>query len=284
MRQLPKILLIDDNETNVLLVTKILEHSDYIVKSVFHSREALEVLKNEEFDLVLLYIMMPEIDGFEVLDFIKKNLQLTLPVIMLTACHEKRYIDRALDMGADDYLKKPTRKKELLEAIHNALGETSGSESDTTKNKWFDKYFGSALRTFAKKKTVMIVDDNVSDVILLEHALEEKKYKVISSHDGGEALEMAINEKPDIILLDILLPGMDGIELLKRIKQEESLMATPVLMVSCIHEHNYIQKAMEYGIESYVTKPYRLNKLVSLIEEVVSESKEKPSKSIKFLT
>lgn len=287
------ILIIDDNQTNVLLIQRILEGYNYNVSAILDSSEVVDVLANNHYDLILLDIMMPGIDGFEILEMInEKNIK--TPVIMVSACHEKRYVTKAFENGAYDYLKKPVRKRELIESVEKALvSEQIDFEKreekvmEKTESKaaggWFEKYFSSAIRNLSKKKRILVVDDNVSDVILLEHALEEKEYKIISAFDGNSAVEMAVNEKPDLIMLDILLPGIDGMEVLRRIREDAVTADIPVVMVSCIHEHQYIQKAMDLGIESYITKPYKLNKLIDLVDEVFEEQvSTRGARSMKF--
>ncbi|MBU0765396.1 MAG: response regulator [Bacteroidetes bacterium] len=273
-----KILVVDDNRTNVLLIRKILESEGMEVTQALEGEEAFRLLGESTFDLVLLDIMMPDIDGFEVLATIRKDYN-SVPVIMVSACHEKRNIKMAFDKGAVEYIKKPFRKKELLAKVTDVLNggrstyrdyEVYGSE---IKNQsWFEKYFSSALKSFRKRKSVLIADDSISDVMLLEHALEEKNYRVLSAFDGNSALETICGERPDLVLLDIVMPGKDGIEVLQSMKGNPDTKDIPVIMISVIHEHEYIQKTMSLGIEAYVTKPYKLTKLVEIVEDVFNET------------
>ncbi|MBI4649551.1 MAG: response regulator [Bacteroidia bacterium] len=280
MKTKAKILSIDDNKTNNLLIQRILE-SDYQVIPVYSGSEAIELLQTEQYDLILLDIMMPGVDGFKVMEFVREKYPST-PVIMVTACHEKRYLEQAFAKGAFDYIKKPYRKNELLIKVKNALyGKIRDlieieEKTDSIKPKkevsWFDKYFGSAIKFIKKRKTILIVDDNISDIILLEHALEEKNFNVLSAFDGNSALEMIQHNQPDLIITEIIMPGKDGIELLKSIRNIQSIKNIPVIIVSVIHEHEYIQKTMELGIEAYVTKPYMLNKMLEIIEDIFNET------------
>ena len=107
--------------------------------------------------------------------------------------------------------------------------------------------------------------------MMLTHVLEENNFKVLTAFNGSSALEILETETPDLVLLDIVLPGIDGLEVLKTIRSFENLKNIPVIIVSVIHEHGYIQRALDLKISAYVTKPYRLNHLREVIEDVMSE-------------
>lgn len=270
------ILIVDDNKTNLLLLKNVLEKEGFRVGALESGKDVINVINMEEYHLVLLDIMMPEVDGFQVLDYIKSSGS-NIPVIMLSACHERKYVEKANELGADEYIKKPFIKKDLLNKVYSLLNISQEidlqPERKITKkanSSWFEKYFGSALRG-RKKKKICVVDDSITDVMLLEHALEEENYKVVSAYDGNTAVETIINEQPDLILLDILLPGINGIEVLKAIRNNPLTENIPAVMITVIHDHEYVQSAMELGIEAYVNKPYKLKMLVEIIDDIFKE-------------
>lgn len=122
MRNTPNILVVDDFETNILLLQNILKEAGFGVKSAFSGYEALEIISKEELDLVLLDILMPGISGMEVLEQIKADARTQgIPVIMVTAIHEIKSVRTAMSIGAQDYIKKPINKDELLFKITETL-------------------------------------------------------------------------------------------------------------------------------------------------------------------
>lgn len=117
-----KILIVDDSSTNNLLFQNILEAEGYNVVVATDGKSALNIVPNEMPDLILLDIMMPEIDGFEVLENLKGNQELkNIPVIILTARRDSLSMKRGLDLGAEDFLIKPIGMTEILDKIEVAL-------------------------------------------------------------------------------------------------------------------------------------------------------------------
>ena len=113
------------------------------------------------------------------------------------------------------------------------------------------------------KKTVLIVDDEKMILNLLSHNLTKEGYNVIEAVDGMEAIEIAQNNKPDLILLDVMLPKMDGLTVCKRIK---SLMNVPILMVTAKDEELDKIVGLELGADDYITKPFSIRELLARVK------------------
>ena len=121
-----KILVVDDNEKNVELLEAILQAAGFEVLKAYNGKQAIEMTGKERPDLLLLDIMMPELDGFQVCGILRKDPQNAgLPVIMVTAKDKESDIVQSLERGADDYIVKPINKKELLSKIEDMLAKAS---------------------------------------------------------------------------------------------------------------------------------------------------------------
>ncbi len=117
-----RILIVDDNEKNVELLEAILQAADFEVLKAYNGKQAIEMAGKERPDLLLLDIMMPQLDGFQVCEILRKDSQNAgLPVIMVTAKDKESDIVQSLERGADDYIVKPINKKELLGKIGDML-------------------------------------------------------------------------------------------------------------------------------------------------------------------
>lgn len=121
-----------------------------------------------------------------------------------------------------------------------------------------------------KQKKILIVDDEPNIVMSLEYAFKKKDFGVFIARDGTEALEIAEKERPHIILLDIMMPQMDGYETLKRIKGNEVLAHTKVVFLSAKSKEKDIEKGMKLGADGYMTKPFSIKKIVSDVEEMIA--------------
>ena len=117
-----------------------------------------------------------------------------------------------------------------------------------------------------EQKKILIVDDEPNIVMSLEYAFKKKDFEVFIARDGTEALEIAINERPDLILLDIMMPEMDGFETLKRVKNNQDLNHTKVVFLSAKSKEKDIEKGLKMGADGYMTKPFSIKKVITDIE------------------
>ena len=126
MNNVKNILIVDDFETNILLLENILLEAGFEVKSAYSGFEAMEIIKKGNLDLILLDILMPGVSGMEVLQLVKSNAETkNIPVIMVTAVHEAKSVRSAMSFGAFDYIKKPINKEELLYKITDTFQSTT---------------------------------------------------------------------------------------------------------------------------------------------------------------
>ena len=123
-----------------------------------------------------------------------------------------------------------------------------------------------------KAKRILIVDDEPNIVMSLEYAFKKKSYDVFIARDGTEAFEIAKAESPQVVLLDIMMPKMDGYETLKKIKQVAHLKNAKVVFLSAKSKENDIEKGMSLGAYDYVTKPFSVKKLIEKVEIMITET------------
>jgi len=128
----------------------------------------------------------------------------------------------------------------------------------------------------SKKKTtqakILIVDDEIDIVNTVQYRLKSCDFDVITANDGKEGLEKVISEKPDLVLLDINMPIMDGHEMLERIRSRPDLKNIPVIMLTAYSDRRDISKAADLGIEHYVTKPFDFTDLMEKISKALESS------------
>ena len=113
------------------------------------------------------------------------------------------------------------------------------------------------------KKTILIVDDEKTIVDMLVYNLQKEGYNTLEAGDGEKAVEIALNEKPDLVLLDIMLPKMDGLAVCKRIRQSLNI---PILMISAKDEEIDKILGLELGADDYITKPFSVRELMARVK------------------
>jgi two-component system cell cycle response regulator len=123
--------------------------------------------------------------------------------------------------------------------------------------------------SFLPQSTVLIVDDNAQNVELLQAFLETLPVKIVTAHDGVEALERVRQHNPDLILLDIMMPRMSGFQVCKRIKSDAETKDIQVLMVTALNELGDIEQATECGTDDFVSKPVNKFELLTRVKSLL---------------
>lgn len=214
--------------------------------------EMLEIAKRHSIvatpDLIILDVNMPEMNGFDVLEALKKNPETqAIPVIMLTRKDEDENIIRGFSQGAADYITKPFDTADLAKRVLSSL------ERHNTK--------------------ILIVDDDEMIQSLLFQRFHRMGYTVFTARDGEEALACMIKDQPDITILDVMMPGIDGISVLKQMKSNPKLKDIPVIMLTAKDQHNNILQGLESGAHDYITKPFNLEELVARASGILQRGK-----------
>lgn len=114
-------------------------------------------------------------------------------------------------------------------------------------------------------KKILIVDDEPNIVMTLEYAFKKKDFEVYIARDGGEAMHILETSIPDVVLLDIMMPNVDGYQTLEHIKKNEALKNTKVVFLTAKNKISDIEKGVKLGADKYLTKPFSIKKIVSEI-------------------
>ncbi len=125
----------------------------------------------------------------------------------------------------------------------------------------------------ATKSTIMVVDDDPDIVTLLRARLEQREFNVMCAYSGLQALAGLEKQKPDLILLDIMMPEMDGFEVLRRLKAAPETSSIPVILLSALDKLKDISKGYEIGADHYITKPFKSAHLMTVIDHLLSGDK-----------
>lgn len=118
-------------------------------------------------------------------------------------------------------------------------------------------------------KKILIVDDEPNIIMSLEYTFKKNNFEVFIARDGQEALDILENQIPNIIILDVMMPNVDGYATLEQIKQNEKLKNCKVIFLSAKNKESDIQKGLDLGASSYMTKPFSLKKLVDKVNELL---------------
>lgn len=118
-------------------------------------------------------------------------------------------------------------------------------------------------------RKILIVDDEPNIVMTLEYAFKKNNFEVFIARDGSEALQILESQTPNVVLLDIMMPNVDGYETLKLIKQNQQLQNTKVIFVTAKNKASDIEKGLKLGANKYITKPFSIKKILSEVQELL---------------
>jgi phosphate regulon transcriptional regulator PhoB len=125
------------------------------------------------------------------------------------------------------------------------------------------------------KEKILIVDDERDIIKMLDYNLKKEGFRVISAYDGEDAIDSALKERPDLIVLDLMLPGLDGLEVCKTIKKENKTANIPIIMLTAKAQEADKIVGLELGADDYITKPFSPRELIARIKAVLRRVKEK---------
>ncbi len=239
------ILLVEDSEPAIIQMQDILNEQGYHVKIARNGKEALSQIEISLPDAMILDLMMPEVDGFQVLGAIRSMPKTSeIPVLILTAKHVSKEELKFLKSNHISQLiqKGSISKKDLLSSVDSMVSGMS------TVIQQVD------LGSDAPKPTILVVEDNPDNRMTVK-ALLQDSYEILEAADGETGIEAALKSKPDLILLDISLPSIDGFQVLDAIRKEKVTAHIPIVALTARVMTGDREKILDYGFDEYVSKP-----------------------------
>ena len=266
-----EVLVVDDNATNRRIVEESLRTWGIKVTSVDGGKAALEEMKKAEitgrpFSIVLVDYMMPGMDGFELTEKIRADPSIAnATVIMLTSAGQRGDAARCLELGISAYLLKPINQQQLLKTM-------TGSLQKNTVNKTGSSFLTRhSIRESQRSLNILLAEDNPINQKLAVRLIQRMGHKVSIALNGRQALEAIETEKFDIILMDVQMPEMDGLEATQAIRTRESLTGRPRVPIIAITAHAMAgdrDRCLEAGMDGYVSKPLNAQELFEVIENI----------------
>jgi len=260
-----RLLVVEDDAADRLSIRALLEHDDIEIDSVGSGKEALSELHNQAFDCVVLDLRLPDMSGFEVLEDLSRDESLRdIPIVVFTGKELTLEEDARLHTIARSIVVKgvesperlldetalflhrvvtalPAEKQQMIERLHRSDDDLVG-------------------------KPVLIVDDDVRNIFALSSVLERRGMKVVSASTGHEAIA-TLKSTPEvsIVLMDIMMPGMDGYETMQFIRQNPKYRRLPIIALTAKAMKGDREKCLEAGASDYLAKPVNTEQLLSAL-------------------
>ena len=293
-----KILIVEDDVVLREVLAEKLNQKGYEVISVEDGEVALFEINKQIPDLILLDILMPRKGGMEVMEDLSKDEKLNkIPIIVISNSGQPVEVQRARELGAKEFLIKAVfDPNEVLEKVEKVLKETGGidatsfgNDTDSGEEKvniieLNEKTDNSTVSTndagdpaSAKgqkggQRKVLVVEDDKFLRELFVRKMFNEGFDVESAVDSIQVFEILSVKKPEVILLDLILPGVDGFEILAQIKKDDDLKDIPVMVISNLGQKEDIDRAMDLGASDFLIKAnYTLDEIITRVLNVLQK-------------
>lgn len=237
------VLIVGEDATSSDLMNEILNENGHHVDIVETGEKAITELNNNQiFDFIITEINMPVVDGFMFLKYIKSKPRFDkIPILMASTVTDKESIIRSIELGAADYIVKPINKEMFLVKVKNIINKLP--------------------------KSVLVVDDDKMILELLQKVIERQGYKTLIATSGEEALKLLDKHNVGIVISDIEMPSMSGMELLSQIKKTYNEL--PVLMITGKNNSHTKFNIKESKADGIIKKPFKNYEITQRISSLI---------------
>ena len=266
------VLVVDDLADSRLVMRKMLESLTFNVETASSGLDALSRLednhlRNNPIELIMMDWKMPGMDGIEVARKIRQEMNLTMPIIMMTAFGREEQRIQAEAAGIDGFLVKPIYPSTLFDAIMDGFGK--GGAKDANYKKGFTTR-ASIYRKPLKGLHILVAEDNPTNQQVAQAILEKAGIAVTIVGDGDAAVEAVRHHDFDAVLMDIQMPRMNGFEATRRIRELPRGKSVPIVAMTAHAMKGDEEKCLEVGMNGYVSKPVNQDRLFHTLWRLLS--------------
>lgn len=264
-KSLKRLLIVEDDEIQRNAIIELIGHDDVAITAVSTGKEAIEELRKVRYDCMVLDLMLTDITGFELLDQIRDDAQLNdLPIIIYTGKELDSKEELKLRKYAESIIIKDVKSPERLLDETTLFLHRVEANLPEDKRKILQNLYNK--ETLFEGKRILLVDDDIRNVFALSSVLESYRMDVTFAENGREAIELLEkNRNYDLVLMDMMMPEMDGYEAMTRIRQIPEFEKLPIIALTAKAMKDDRGKCIEAGASDYVKKPIQTDQLLSLM-------------------
>lgn len=247
---MPKILYVEDDQFISEIYMRKFQASGFEVKNAVTGKEVLRDLKNDLYDLMLLDLVIPEMSGVDVLRELKENPEfkgIDVRIVVFSNLSSEEDRKQCLDYGADGFISKTELSPSgVVEEVNRYLHQFE----EQNKNAGF-RQEGVEVIVEAqpkKDKKILFIEDEQVFIDMFTRRLKAEGYEVVAKQNGIEGLEIASAESFDLIISDVMMPGLQGHEMIEKLRESEHGRTMPIFLLSVSIEENQFKELVESGI------------------------------------
>ncbi|KJF27664.1 hypothetical protein TZ02_07190 [Clostridium aceticum] len=260
-----RILVIEDDENFANYIKTVIEKKGFRTLVATNGEEGLIYAKEYTIEGIILDLVLPDMSGMEVLRELKSTSELKgIPVHIISSWKKH---DKAEQMGAIGYQEKPLSEEDIV-GVLSKLTAFGGKEKE---GHYLTPKTNKDHSLHLQGKKIMIVDDDPKNIFVLAAALEDYGGEILEAYDGEAALEKLKEEKVDLVLMDIMMPNMDGFQTIEAIRQDEVLKDIPIIAITAKSLKGDREKCIEVGANDYISKPVNYETLIQLVKAWINK-------------
>ncbi|MFD1884138.1 response regulator [Paenibacillus wenxiniae] len=261
---LKQLLIVEDDEIQRKSIIELIGHDDVAITAVSTGQEALQELDSKRYDCMVLDLMLTDMTGFELLDRIRDDQRLRdLPIIIYTGKELDNKEETQLRKYAESIIVKDVKSPERLLDETTLFLHRVEADLPEDKRRILQKLHNK--ETLFEGKRILLVDDDVRNVFALSSVLEGYRMEVTFAENGREAVELVEQQEFDLVLMDMMMPEMDGYEAMRLIRQMPEHDKLPIIALTAKAMKDDRSKCIEAGASDYVKKPIQTDQLLSLM-------------------
>lgn len=267
------VLIVEDDKDLLAALKAKLEREGYRTLTAQDGVEALTLMKQKP-DGVLLDLLLPKKSGMEVLEEIHSSPEWkSIPVIIISNSGQEVEIERAEKLGARDYLVKTDfTPQEVLDKLTPLVPSPSQKNNPGPSDDPEPERPRNVINEELQRGLVLVVEDDAFLRRLLVEKLKKEGFKVEAVEGGKEALEFMQKNPPALVLLDLVMPGLDGFQVLQEMKKNPDTKGTAVIVLSNLGEKEHIDRAKSLGADEYMVKAhFILDEIVDKVAKVMTQ-------------
>jgi CheY-like chemotaxis protein len=262
-RPVKNLLLVEDDEIQTMSIRELIGNGDVKTTVVATGKEALEAIKTGKYDCMVLDLGLPDMPGTELLEQIKNSTAMrSLPIVIYTARELVQEESARLKRLAESILIKDVRSPERLLDETAMLLHRNVSRLPEKQRRMLEMLHREAL----EGRKVLLVDDDIRNIFAMTSVLERFKMRVVSAENGRDGIQMLIDQPDiDIVLMDIMLPMMDGYTTIRAIREISEFKELPIVAVTAKAMKGDREKCLAAGASDYICKPVEAEQLRSVL-------------------
>ena len=247
-----RILIIEDEANNLDVARRIVAGAGHEALSATDGQSGLDLATQEHPDAVLVDLLLPKLDGWAITRALRAQpWAAKIPIIAVSALAMQKDRDRASEAGCDAFITKPYAPAELREVLNRYFTDATAPKRPARPA----ELPASGVAAADRLGRVLVVDDEPANVELIVRRLVGNGYETFTADNGHDAIAVAIKEQPDLILMDVMMPGLDGWQATRLLKSDPKTVNIPVLFVTARDRPEDVARGFEVGGSMYIHKP-----------------------------